>query len=58
MQYISTFLVSRQALPSSDDDGVWTTMSNYKNWLTNVYEFDMYVIDNILLGAMSDGSGQ
>ena len=58
MQYISTLLVSHQALPSSDDDGAQTTMSNYKNWLRNVYEFDMYGIDNILLGPMSDGTGQ
>jgi len=58
MQYISTFLVSHQALPSSDDDGAWTTMSYYKNWLRNVYEFDMYGIDSIFLGPVSDGTGQ
>jgi hypothetical protein len=58
MQYISTFLVSHQALPSSNDVGAWTTMSNYKNWLRSVYEFDMYGIDNILLGPVSDGTGE
>jgi hypothetical protein len=57
MHYISTFLVSHQALPSSDDR-TRTTVSNYKNWLRNVYEFDMYGMDSILLGPMSDGIGQ
>jgi hypothetical protein len=33
-------------------------MSNYKNWLRNVYEFEMYGIDNILPGQMPDGTGQ
>jgi len=57
MQYISIFLVSHQAFPSSDDDGARTTMSNYKNWLRNVYAYSMYGIDNILLGPISDGTG-
>lgn len=57
MQFISKFLVSHQALPSSYDDGAWTIMSNYKNWLRNVYEFDMCGIDTVL-GQMPDGTGQ
>jgi hypothetical protein len=58
MQYISTFLVSHQAFPSSDDVGARTTMSNYKNRLRNVYEFNIYGINNILLGPMSNGISQ
>jgi hypothetical protein len=57
VQFISKFLVSHQALPSSYDDGAWTIMSNYKNWLRNVYEFDMCGIDTVL-GQMPDGTGQ
>jgi len=60
MQYISTFLVSHLAFPSSDDDddGARTTVSNYKSWLRNIYEFDMYGIDSILVGPMADGTSQ